>query len=97
MKDYCAPDSIIYDGAQEQIIPGTKFQPNLIKYGIPEHTSERERSNKNLEERFIRELRKKWYRETFRTYCTRQLWIYGYPYIAKIMPFMASHAERLQG
>ena len=26
VKDYGAPDSIIYDGAQEQVGPGKKFQ-----------------------------------------------------------------------
>ena len=33
----------------------------------------------------------------FRTYCLRQLWSYGYPYIANIMKLAASHAGRLQG
>ena len=37
------------------------------------------------------------YREMFRTYCPRQLWSYGYPYIAKITQLTASHAGRLQG
>ena len=54
VKDYGAPESMIYDGAQEQIGPGTKFQANLRKYGIHGHTSERERSNQNPEEGVIR-------------------------------------------
>ena len=41
VKDYDAPYSIIYDGAQEQVRLVTKFQSNLIKYGIHGHTSER--------------------------------------------------------
>ena len=82
---YGAPNSMIYDGAQEQVGPGTKFKSNLRKYGIHGHTSESERSNQNPAEGVIRELRKKWYWKMFRTYCPRQLWNYGYPYISKIM------------
>ena len=59
LKDYGAPDSMIYDGAQEQVGPGTKFQANLRKYGIHGHTSERERSNQNPAEGVIWELHKK--------------------------------------
>ena len=39
VKDYGAPDSIIYNGAQEQVGPSTKFQSNLRKYGIHGHKS----------------------------------------------------------
>ena len=59
VKDYGALDSMIYDGAQEQVGPGTKFQANLRKYGIHGHTSERERSNQNPAEGVIWELCKK--------------------------------------
>ena len=59
VKDYGAPDSMIYDGPQEHVKPGTKFQANLIKYIIHGHTSERERSNQNPAEVIIREVRKK--------------------------------------
>ena len=88
---------MIYDGAQEQVGPGTKLQANLRKYGIHGHTSERERSNQNPEEGVIRELRNKWYREMFRTYCPRRLCSYGYPYVSKIVQLTATHAGRLQG
>ena len=54
VKDYGAPDSMIYNGAQEQVKPGTKFQSNLRKYSIHGHTSERERSNQNPAEGVIR-------------------------------------------
>ena len=59
--EYGTPYSMIYDGAQEQVGPSTKFQANLRKYGIHGHTSERERSNQNPAEGVIRELRNKWY------------------------------------
>ena len=39
VKDYGAPDSMIYDGAQENIGTGTKFQANLRKYSIHGHAS----------------------------------------------------------
>ena len=97
VKGYGAPDSMIFDSSQEQVIPGTKFQSNFRKYGIHGHTSEMEISNQNPAEGVIWELRKKWYRENFRTYFPRQLWSYGYPYIAKILQLMARQAGRLQG
>ena len=59
VKDYGSPDTMIYDGAQEQVGPGTRFQSNLIKYGMHGHTSEREGSKQNPVEGVIRELRKK--------------------------------------
>ena len=96
VKDYVAPDSMIYNVAQEQVGPGTKFQSNLIKYGIHGHTSERERPNQKPAEGVIRELHNKWYREMFRTYWPRKLWSYGYPYIANIISLTASHDGRLQ-
>ena len=35
VKDYGAPDSMIYNGAQEKVGPGTKFQDNLRKIRHP--------------------------------------------------------------
>ena len=97
IRDYGAPDTLVYDGAQEQVGPKTEFQAKVRKYGIKGHTTEKERSNQNPVEGVIRELRKRWYREMFRTYCPRRLWSYGYPFVAKIMQLTASHAGRLQG
>ena len=97
VKQYGAPDSMIYDGAPEQVGPHTKFQHNMRKYDIDGHTAETKRSEQNPVEGVIRELRKKWYREMFRTFCPRGLWCYGYPYVAKIMQLTASTAGRLQG
>ena len=54
VKDYGVPDSMIYDGALEQVGSGKKFQANFREYGIHGHTSERERSNQNPAEGFIR-------------------------------------------
>ena len=53
VKDYGTPDSMINDGAQEQLGPGTKLQANLRKYGIHGHTSKRGRSNQNRAEGVI--------------------------------------------
>ena len=97
IKDYGAPDTLVYDGAKEQVGPKTEFQATVRKYGIKGHTTERERSNQNPVEGVIRELRKRWYREVFRTYCPRRLWSYGYPFVAKIMQLTASNAGKLQG
>ena len=47
VKEYGVSHSMIYDGAQELVRPGKKFQANLRKYGIHEHTSERERYKQN--------------------------------------------------
>ena len=44
-----------------------------------------------------RELRRRWFRTMFQTYCPRALWNYGIPYVAKIMKITASFASNLQG
>ena len=54
VKDYGVPDSMIYNVAQEQVRPGTKFQSNLRKYGIHGHTLERELPNQKPAEGVIR-------------------------------------------
>ena len=59
VKDYGVPESMIYNGVQGKVRPGTKFQANLRKYGIHGHKWERERSNQNPAEGIIWELRKK--------------------------------------
>jgi hypothetical protein len=45
----------------------------------------------------VREIRKKWYRQIFRTNCPRRIWNYGIPYVCAIMRMTASYAGRLQG
>ena len=37
IKDYGAPETLIYDGAKEQVGPRTEFQSRIIKYGINGH------------------------------------------------------------
>ena len=69
----------------------------MRKYEIKGHASEPERSNQNPIEGCIRELRQRWYRTMFRTYCPRALWCYGIPYVEKIMQMTTSFASNLQG
>ena len=73
MRDYGELDVMQYDGAPEQVGPHTKFQANMRKYNIKVHTTETKRSNQNPVKGVILELRKKWYREMFRTYIPRGL------------------------
>ena len=58
---------------------------------------EREIPKLNPAEGVIRELRKRWYQEVFRTYCPRKLWSYGYPFVENIMQLTANHSGKLQG
>ena len=69
----------------------------MRNYDIKGHTTETKRSNQNPVEGVIRELRKKCYREMFRTYSPRGLWCYGYPYVEKIMQLTARTVVKLQG
>ena len=69
----------------------------MRKFEIKWHVTETKRSNQNAVEGCIRELRRRWYRTMFRTYCLRALWSYGIPYVSKIMQIMASFAADLQG
>jgi hypothetical protein len=88
---------LLNDGGAEQVGKHTQFQAKLRKYNIKSKRSERERPNQNPAEGVIREIRKKWYRQIFRTNCPRRLWNYGIPYVCAIMRMTASYAGRLQG
>ena len=58
---------------------------------------EREISKQNPAEGVIRELRKRWYQEVFRTYCPSKIWIYEYPFVSKIIQLAAIHSGKIQG
>jgi hypothetical protein len=81
VQDYGAPETLISDGAPEQVGRNSKFQAKLRKHGIKHKTSETERSNQNPAEGTIREVRKRWYRQMFRTNCPRRIWNYGLPHV----------------
>jgi hypothetical protein len=97
VQDYGAPETLISDGANEQVGRNSKFQAKLSKHGIRHKTAEKERSNQNPAEGTIREVRKRWCRQMFRTNCLRRLWSYGPPHVCAIMRLTASYAGRLQG
>ena len=69
----------------------------MRKYDIKGHVTETKRSYQNAVEGYIRELLWRWYRTMFRTYCPRDLWSYGIPYVAKIMKITASFVADLHG
>ena len=69
----------------------------MRKYEIKGHVTEKKRPNQNAVEGCIRELRRRWYRTMFRTYCPKAFWSYGIPYVAKIIQITASFAADLQG
>ena len=73
VREYGAPDKLIYDGGAEQVGRKTEFQRLIRKYEIKGHIIEAKRSNLNLVEWVIRELRRSWFRTMFRTYCPRAL------------------------
>ena len=56
LKEYGAPDKIIYDGAGKKFGRKTDFQRIMCKYEIKGHAAEPNQSNKNPVEGCIREL-----------------------------------------
>lgn len=97
VRDFGAMDMLISDGAHEQVGKHSQFQAKLRKYNIQSRRSEPDRPNQNPAEGVIREIRKKWYRQIFRTNCPRRLWNYGIPYVCAIMRMTASYSGRLRG
>ena len=75
---------------QDDLRRATEFQRVVRKYEIKGHVTETKQPNQNAVEGCILELWLRWYSTVFRTYCLRSLWIYGIPYVAKIMKTMAS-------
>jgi hypothetical protein len=96
-QDCGAPDTLISDGAKEQVGRNSKFQAKLGKHGVKHKTSEKERPNQNPSEGTIREVRKRWHRQVLRTNCPRRLWNCGLPHVCAVMRLTASCAGRLQG
>jgi hypothetical protein len=92
VQDCGAPETLISDGANEQVGRNSKFQAKLRKHGIRHKTAEKERSNQNPAEGTIREARKRWCRQMFRTNCPRRLWSYGLPHVCAIMRLTTSYA-----
>jgi hypothetical protein len=97
VNEYGAMETLISDGAHEQVGRHSEFQAKLRKYEIKSKVSEPERPNQNPAEGVIREIRKKWYRQIFRTNCPRRLWNFGVPYVCAIMRMTASYAGSLKG
>jgi hypothetical protein len=97
VQDHGAPDTLISDGAKEQVGRNSKFQAKLRKCGVKHKTSEKERPNQNPSEGAIREVRKRWHRLVFGTNCPRKLWNHGPPHVCAVMRLTASCAGRLQG
>jgi hypothetical protein len=97
IKDYGAMDLLISDGGAEQVGKHTQFQAKLRKYDIQSKIAEAERHNQNPAKGVIREIRKRWFRQVFRTNCPRRIWNYGVPYVCAIMRMTASYAGRSQG
>ena len=97
ITDYGAPDTMVTDGSREQTSRGSKWQAILRKNNITGVVTQPHRPNQNPAETVIRELRKRWYRNIFRTNCPRALWNFGLPHFAKIMQLTASNAAGLEG
>ena len=69
----------------------------MRKYKIKCYVIEANRSNQNPVEGVIIELRRRWFRTMFQTYCPRALRTYGIPYVAKIMHITAFFVSDFQG
>jgi hypothetical protein len=96
IQDYGAPETLLSNGAPEQVDRNSKFQAKLHNYGIKHKTTETERLNQNPAEGTIREVHKRWYRQMFRTNCPRRLWSYGLPHVCTLMRLTTSYVGRLQ-
>ena len=59
MREYGAPNMLVYDGGAEQVRRNTEFQGLMRKYEIKGHVTEVHRSNQNPVEGVIRELRRR--------------------------------------
>ena len=97
VNDYGAMDILISDGGAEQVGRHTQFQAKLRKYDIKSKVAEPDRHDQNPAEGVIRDIRKRWYRQIFKTNCPRRIWNYGVPYVCAIMQMTDSYAGRLQG
>ena len=79
ISDYGTTDMIISDGSKEQALPETEFQSVLRENDITSKHVQVHRSNENPCETVIRDLKKKWCRNMFRSNCPKVLQPYDIP------------------
>lgn len=103
INDFGIPIKMAYDGAKEQVGPGTEFQKALRIYHIASHTSEPETPNQNRAEDSIRELKRRWKQRIMKRRVPKRLWDFGITWEGEILSRMCRHnnnhtgIERLTG
>ena len=103
IQDFGIPRVLAYDGAKEQVGPGTEFQKSLRAYHIKDHTSEPDTPNQNRAEAAIRELKRRWKQRIMKRRVPKRLWDFGITWEGEILSRLCRHnndytgIERLTG
>ena len=80
-QEFGVPKKLTFDSSKEQACKGTTFMKEVHRQDIDCHMSEKEPNNHNPVEGFIREVKRKWYRNMVNKMVTRQILDYGVSWI----------------
>ena len=97
IEDVGIPSKIIYDGAKEQVQPGTEFQKTISKYHIKGHQNEAETQKYNRAEDAIRELKRRWKRRIIKRRVPKRVWDFGIVWEAEIISRICRNAHTSTG
>ena len=76
-KNIGIPNTIIYDGAPEQVGPNSDFQKTMIKFKIRGHQCEPYSQWHNRAEDSIRELNRRWKQRMIKSRAPKRVWYFG--------------------
>jgi hypothetical protein len=97
IQDVGIPRKIAYDGAKEQVGPGSEFQRALIKYHIDDHRSEPETPNQNRAEDSIREVKRRWKQRIMKRRVPKRVWDFAITWESEILSRMCRHNNDYTG
>ena len=84
-KNIGTPNTIIYDGAPEQVGPNSDFQNKMRKCKIRRHQCEPYYQWQNRSEDSIRELKRRWKRRMIKRRAPKRVWDFGMVYESEIL------------
>lgn len=88
MENVGIPNKMIYDGAPEQVQPGSEFQKLMTKYHIVGHQNKAKTQRYNRAEDSVRELKRRWKKTIIKRIVPKRLWDYGMVWEAEILSRM---------
>ena len=76
VHDFGVPEHLTFDGFQSKVGENTKFNKNIRRYRINNHSSALRQPNKNTSKGAIRETKRRFYRTMVKKHVPKLIWEY---------------------